>query len=162
MQRTSLSLSEKAIEILNETAQAARINKKTMALRCLKRLKKNIHKLQLIKRSTIRYNAESCAHKLYLYLPENVHNYAQALRNMEKISISYLVDMAVKLYAERLLRIMNSPRFNRGYVTLLDEVLRALHQKIGFQNRGVAGLHLIFARPARGVNRLRLPDHRRL
>ena len=128
MIRTSLSLPEKIDKVLTEKSIETGVSKPRIAILCLQRLKKNQKRIKLSQRATICYNNQSCPARIYPTLSENMHNYVQSIRFIEKTSVSFLFCLAIKKFisligqAKRRARHLKSSKIT-------------VHRKIRFQYR---------------------------
>ena len=147
MTRTSASIQTRTLLILAEGALKAKISKGALAIRCLKRLRKNQHKLKLVARDTIFYNVQACPCKIYFTVPEDVHNYVQFLRYMQKVSVSSLIDLAIRRYCAKIVRLLLRKRYSRRYCALLDQLFTSVHRKISFCERKIIGTRIVMLKP---------------
>lgn len=144
--RTSASLPKGIYVRLCQAEKVVNFSKQCLALKCLKRLKKNLPKLKIRNRNTVCYNRETCKKKLYVLWPENIHNYLQALRYAEKVSVSYMLCQAVELYLDKILAIFLSKRFSKRYNRALEATFKSIHRAVSFQHENVIGIRLMMIR----------------
>lgn len=141
MTRTSTSMPNRIILQLGVGTKKTLLTKQALALKCLKRLKKNPSKIHVVRRDTVRYNLESCPEKLYFLWPEEIHHYVHTIRCYEKVSVSRLVCLAIDLYLTKILSILmgKAKRRNR-YNKLLDAVFANVYRKVSFKHNHAIGL----------------------
>ena len=139
MTRTSFSLPLRLQQMLSLEAQKTGLSKQLLVLRCLKRMKKNPKKLRIINRDTIKYNQVKCSAKIYLRLPESVHNYVQTMRISEKISVSYLVALAIEQYLSKIVTLLLSKSKRKIiYFHRLDTIFTLIYRRFTTDNPGLS------------------------
>ena len=137
MLRTSISIPAEMKFLIASHAHAKGISRTSIILQCLALFKRNQRKIKASKRGTTKYNCETCSEKMYLYLPGHMHNYVQGIRYAEKISVSYLIFLAVEKYLTGISAKRKSQTLFRHF---------GLHRRFAFHHRRIAGLSVVFAR----------------
>lgn len=144
MKRTSISLPTGQMEDLASAQLKCGLSKQNLALKCLKRFKKKPKQIKLNRRHTIGYNSDRCKSKLYFYHSETLHNYAQALRYSEKMSVSFLISQAIDRYLEKILEIILRQKVK--YLELLDKNMGHFHRHLSFRHENILALRFLFIR----------------
>ena len=139
MRRTSFSISQKQYTKLREASEKFGLSQGKLAMLCLQRLVKRA--IRISKNSTIAYNRKASPHRVYYSLSSKTHSYLQTIRLSEKVSISYLVTIAIARYLKKVLEKLQSkrarqPRFVEGY-----------HFIVPVDNSRITGLRIVMLKP---------------
>ena len=146
MIRTSISLPREIYEKLEKASLIHRTSKGKLALRGLKRMRGNQKKNKIVRRSTVAYNSAHCDSRLYLWLDEDMHNYVQALRFYEKISVSRLFSQAINNYLKTILVLLH--RKAKQLITKIDTSCSRVHRRLSFAHRRLVSMRIVMLNSA--------------
>ena len=147
--KTTVSLPEEAYEKILRCSQILKVSPRQFSLLCLKVFLYLNPYPDNSQRATVEYNSEPVSEIFMIKLSKEEHDCVHSYRYIAKISVSYLMSVAVKDFAERLTylllkkgKLLSFRRLVQFFQVAVCH-LRFCHRRLAFRHDGIVGYHIV-------------------